>query len=68
MKDKQRIAFVWLRAKIVDGRLGKYAAERSLLEQPYIKDPKKSVGQHIKEIISQLGEETSCKCFKLTGP
>ena len=40
----------------MDGRLGKYAAERSLLEQPYIKDPKKSVGQHIKEIISQLGE------------
>ena len=49
----------WLRAKIVDGRLGKYAAERSLLEQPYIKDPKKSVGQHVKEIISQLGKRPS---------
>ena len=46
------------RAKIVDGRLGKFASERSLLEQPYIKDPKKTVGQHIKEIISQLGESS----------
>lgn len=59
IKAWDTLAYVALqpcRAKIVDGRLGKYAAERSLLEQPYIKDPKKSVGQHIKEIISQLGE------------
>lgn len=35
--------------KIVMGRLGKYYKEACLLDQPFIKDDKKSVGQVIKE-------------------
>jgi hypothetical protein len=50
------------REKIVDGRLGKFASERSLLEQPFIKDNKITVGQHIKETIAKLGE-TLLPCF-----
>ncbi len=45
------------REKIVDGRLSKFASERSLLEQPFIKDTKITVGQHIKETIAKLGED-----------
>jgi len=34
-----------IRAKIVEGKLKKFAQERALLEQPFIKDDSKSVGQ-----------------------
>jgi elongation factor Ts len=34
-----------IRAKIVEGKLKKFAQERALLEQPFIKDESKSVGQ-----------------------
>jgi elongation factor Ts len=35
--------------KIVEGRLKKYYEETVLLEQPYLREPKKTVGQVIKE-------------------
>ena len=34
-----------IRAKIVEGKLKKFAQERALLEQPFIKDDSRSVGQ-----------------------
>jgi elongation factor Ts len=34
-----------IRAKIVEGKLRKFAQERALLEQPFIKDDAKTVGQ-----------------------
>ncbi|MDX2193069.1 MAG: translation elongation factor Ts [Gemmatimonadales bacterium] len=34
-----------IRAKIVDGKVRKFAAERALLEQPFVKDESKTVGQ-----------------------
>jgi elongation factor Ts len=34
-----------IRAKIVEGKLKKFAQERALLEQPFIKDDSKTVGQ-----------------------
>merc|ERR1712130_23421 len=52
-----------IREKIVDGRLSKFASERSLLEQPFIKDTKITVGQHIKETIAKLGEKISVRRF-----
>lgn len=36
-------------AKMVDGRLRNFYAERALLEQPFIKDDKKTVGQYAKD-------------------
>jgi len=50
------VVFLHCREKIVDGRLSKFASERSLLEQSFIKDTKITVGQHIKETIAKLGE------------
>ncbi len=43
-------------AKIVDGQVSKYFAERCLLEQPFIKNPDISVGEYVKEHIAKLGE------------
>ncbi len=43
-------------SKIVEGRLGKFFAEICLLEQPYVKDDKKTVDTLIKEAIATIGE------------
>jgi elongation factor Ts len=42
--------------KMVEGRLGKFFAEACLLEQPYIKDDKKTIDQLVKESIATIGE------------
>lgn len=42
--------------KIVEGKLGKFYQEVCLLEQSYIKDPEKKVGDVIQEAIAKLGE------------
>ena len=33
------------------------------MEQPYIKDPKKSLSQHVKETIAALGENIAVRRF-----
>ena len=38
-----------MRAKIVEGKVKKFVAERTLLEQPFVKDDKKTVGDLVKE-------------------
>jgi elongation factor Ts len=42
--------------KMVEGRLTKFFAEACLLEQPYIKDDKKTIDQLVKESIATIGE------------
>lgn len=42
--------------KIVEGRLDRFFSERVLLEQPYIRDDKKTVGELINENIATIGE------------
>jgi elongation factor Ts len=42
--------------KIVEGQLKKYFAEKTLLEQPFIKNPDVTVGELVKEHIAKLGE------------
>lgn len=42
--------------KIVEGQLNKYFAEKTLLEQPFIKNPDITVGEYVKEHIAKLGE------------
>jgi len=43
-------------AKIIEGQLSKYFAERCLLDQPFIKNPDITVGEYVKEHIAKLGE------------
>jgi elongation factor Ts len=40
-----------IRGKIVDGKIRKFVAERTLLEQPFVRDDKTTVGQ----VISKVG-------------
>jgi elongation factor Ts len=49
--------------KIVDGKIEKYYNEIVLLEQPYVKDTDKSVGDLVKETIGSLGENIQIKRF-----
>ena len=49
--------------KIVQGRIEKYYKEVCLLEQPFIKDPDKTVQDVITEAIARIGENISVRRF-----
>ena len=42
--------------KIVEGRLQKFIAENTLMEQPFVKDPDKTVKEYVEEAIAKFGE------------
>ncbi|MDA1051203.1 MAG: translation elongation factor Ts [Planctomycetota bacterium] len=42
--------------KMVEGRLRSYYAERVLLEQPFVKEPKQTVGQYAKENAMEIAQ------------
>jgi len=44
-----------IRGKIVDGKIRKFLAERTLLGQPFVKDDSKPVGDLVKEVAKQAG-------------
>lgn len=44
-----------IRGKIVDGKLRKFLAERTLLGQPFVKDDSKPVGDLVKDVAKQVG-------------
>ncbi|MYG81062.1 MAG: elongation factor Ts, partial [Gemmatimonadetes bacterium] len=46
-----------IRDRIVEGKLGKFFRERVLLEQAYIRDPDRSVGDLITEVSARTGEK-----------
>jgi elongation factor Ts len=50
-------------AKIVEGKLDKFYSEICLLEQPYIRDDKKTVGDLLKEAGSKTGENLVVRRF-----
>ncbi len=52
-----------IRAKIVDGKLRKFVAERTLLEQPFVRDDKQTVGQLVKEASAKMGEVITVRRF-----
>jgi elongation factor Ts len=49
--------------KIVEGRLRKYYEQAVLLEQPYVKDDSKTVGELVKEMSGKLGENLIVRRF-----
>jgi elongation factor Ts len=49
--------------KMVEGRIEKFYKEVCLLEQPFIKDPEKTVDDLLKEKISKIGENLSIRRF-----
>jgi elongation factor Ts len=49
--------------KIVEGRLNKFYEEAVLLDQPYVKDPAKTINDLIQEKTAQTGERISIRRF-----
>jgi elongation factor Ts len=49
--------------KMVEGRLDKFFKERCLLEQPFIKDPDKTVQELIHASIAKIGENINVRRF-----
>jgi len=49
--------------KMVDGRIEKYYKEVCLMEQPFVKDPDKTVADLINEKIAKIGEKISIRRF-----
>jgi len=49
--------------KIVEGRMKKFYSEVCLLEQPFFKDEKKTVRQHLEEVIAKIGENVKIHRF-----
>jgi len=49
--------------KIVDGRMNKYYEEVCLLDQPFIKDDKKTIDQIVKEAVATIGENLQVRRF-----
>jgi len=49
--------------KIVEGRISKFFEENCLLEQPFVKDPDKTVQELLHEKISTIGENISIRRF-----
>src|SRR6266480_1562538 len=49
--------------KIVEGRLNKFYEEFVLLDQPFVKDPAKTVGELVTERVAQTGETITIRRF-----
>src|SRR6267143_2626716 len=49
--------------KIIEGRLNKFYEEFVLLDQPFIKDPAKTVGELVTEKVAKTGEKISVRRF-----
>ncbi|HJU56621.1 MAG TPA: translation elongation factor Ts [Pyrinomonadaceae bacterium] len=49
--------------KIVEGRLNKFYEEAVLLDQPFVKDPAKTVGEMVTERVASTGEKITIRRF-----
>src|SRR5688500_1574706 len=49
--------------KIVEGKLNKFYKESTLLEQPYVKDPDKTVQDYVTEVAAKTGENIVVRRF-----
>jgi elongation factor Ts len=52
-----------VRGKIVEGKVKKFIAERTLLEQPFVKNDKITVGDLVKEASGKTGEAITVRRF-----
>lgn len=52
-----------IRGRIVEGKLAKFFKERVLLEQPFVKDPDRTVGQLVTEVAARTGEKIAVARF-----
>jgi elongation factor Ts len=52
-----------IREKIVEGKVKKYLSEVCLLDQPYVKDDKQTVGELVKHMSGKTGENIQVRRF-----
>jgi elongation factor Ts len=50
-------------AKIVDGQISKWAQELCLVDQPWVKDDKKTINDLTQELIAKIGENIKIRRF-----
>ncbi len=50
-------------AKIIEGRLNKFYEENVLIDQPFVKDPAKTVGELVTEKVAAIKENISIRRF-----
>ncbi|MDE3172251.1 MAG: translation elongation factor Ts [Gemmatimonadota bacterium] len=50
-------------AKIVDGKMEAFFKEVTLLSQPWVREPKKTIGDLVKEVSAKTGENIQVKRF-----
>ena len=50
--------------KIVEGRLHKFYEESVLMDQPFVKDPAKTVGELVTEKVAKTGEKITIRRFQ----
>jgi elongation factor Ts len=56
-----------IKAKVLEGKVNDYFAEKTLLEQPFVKNPDITIGKLIEESIQKLGEKVSVARFTRYG-
>jgi len=61
IKDSGKPEAVW--SKILDGKVESYYKQICLMDQPYIREPKKSVKQLVTEVAAKIGENVVVKRF-----
>jgi len=52
-----------VKEKIVEGKLKKFFQENVLLEQPFVKDDKQTVGDLVKALSGKTGEKVEVRRF-----
>ncbi len=52
-----------IKARIVEGRIGKRLKELTLMEQPFIKDSSLTVAELVKQVAGQIGENIQIRRF-----
>ena len=52
-----------VKERFVEGRMEKFFKDIGLLEQPFVKDPSKTVNDVVLEAISKIGEKISVRRF-----
>ena len=49
--------------KIAEGKLNKFFKESCLMNQPYVREPNKTVADYLNEVIAKIGERITIKQF-----
>jgi elongation factor Ts len=61
MRESGKPEQIW--DKIVEGKIDKFFAESTLLEQPFVKNPEQTVGELITQVSGKTGEKIEVRRF-----